>query len=225
MIYSLRYLPNIALFLVLSYLFQAVMLVTARAVEKPQLQKNQQYQIQDYGVLGHLFKIVEKSLLEEIKEKLELAEKEGRLSKLQEEFNNRVKSRVMRPVAVAGIGVTKENRQWTWDPTYYQKNDITDGRGSVVIRGGTSINPLDKLLWGEPLLFINGDDEDQVAWVKQRRGRIVLVKGAPVEISQKLGRDIYFDQGGIYTRKFNIENVPALIEQQGRLLLVREVRI
>lgn len=225
MIYSLRYFSNIALFLVFAFWLQLVVLVRVNAVEQPQLKKSQQYQIKDYGVLGQLFKIAEKSLLEEIKEKLELAEKDGRLGKLQEEFNNRVKSRVMRPVAVAGIGTTRENRQWTWNPTYYQKDDITDGRGSIVVRGGTSINPLDKLSWGEPLLFINGDDEDQIAWVKQQRGRIVLVKGAPLEVSQKLGRDIYFDQGGIYTRKFNIENVPAIVKQQDRLLLVREVRI
>ncbi|KJV52347.1 putative conjugative transfer protein [Orientia tsutsugamushi str. Gilliam] len=40
---------------------------------------------------------------------------------------------------------------------------------------------------GEPLILIDGDDEDQVAWAKSRPGKIVLVNGNPIELSNLLG--------------------------------------
>lgn len=184
------------------------------------------YEVKDYGVLGQLFKIEEQSLLEEISEKLEIAKNNGKLDQLQEEFNKRVKERVVRPLPVANIGKAKVNREWTYNTSYHQDTAITDGKGRVFVKAGTVINPLDKLSWGEPLIFIDGDDAEQVDWAsKQKHGRIVLVKGAPLEISERLERRVYFDQGGIYTRKFKIENVPAIIKQQNRSLLVSEVRI
>ncbi len=55
--------------------------------------------------------------------------------------------------------------------------------------------------------------------------KIVLVAGRPLDLEKETGRQIYFDQAGILTKKFNIAHVPAIVEQNGRYLKVTEINI
>ena len=181
--------------------------------------------VQDFGTRGKVFPIKEESLLVEIARKLKSAKEDGSLEKLQNEFTQRVKDKVNRPNPVANVKRAKENRSWTYNPTYRQDKDITDGRGNIIVRAGTTVNALDTMSWGEPIIFIDGDDKEQVAFAKKQKGKITLTRGAPLELANKIGRRVYFDQGGILCAKFKIENVPAKVEQEGNLLRVSEVRI
>ena len=83
--------------------------------------------------------------------------------------------------------------------------DITDHEGKVLIKGGTKVNPLDYVQWRNPVLFINGHNEDQVNWAENQTGKIVLVEGKPFEVHKRLQRWIYFDQGGIAVKRFTIK--------------------
>ncbi|MDC0864368.1 type-F conjugative transfer system protein TraW [Rickettsiaceae bacterium] len=181
--------------------------------------------IQDFGTRGNVFPIEEESLLVEIMRKLRIAKEDGSLEKLQNEFTKKVKEKILRPNPVSNIKRARENRSWTYDPTYRQEEDITDGRGNLIVQAGTTVNALDTISWGEPLIFIDGDDDEQVAWAKKQRGKITLTKGAPLELAKNIDRRVYFDQGGILCAKFKIESVPATIEQDGTKLLISEVRI
>ena len=181
--------------------------------------------VKDYGVRGHLFNIAEISIMEEIASKLKAAEKDGSLAKLQEKFTNKVKQKVLHPNPVEGIVKATQDRSWTYNPTYTQHSYIKDGKGRIIVAAGTSVNALEKLQWGDPLIFIDGDDESQVEWVINRSGKIILTNGSPLELQKKLNRQIYFDQGGILCHRFKIEAVPALVEQEGLLLRVKEVKI
>lgn len=181
--------------------------------------------IKDYGAHGQLFNIAEASLLEEIMQKLADAKDSGKLDRLQEEFQRKVKEKVLRPVAVANIKKATTNRSWTYSPIYKQETDITDGKGRIIVAAGTTVNALDKLNWGEPLIFIDGDDPEQVGWVHKQQGKIVLTGGAPLDLEKTLNRRVYFDQGGIYCHRFKIEAVPAVVEQEGKLLKISEVRL
>mgnify|MGYP001015136791 CR=1 FL=1 len=49
-----------------------------------------------------------------------------------------------------------------------------------------------------------------------------LVAGAPLELMKARQRRFYFDQGGKLTEHFAIRAVPAVVEQQGRQLLITE---
>ena len=182
-------------------------------------------EFQDYGTHGHLFEIKEVSLIDEIMEKLETAQKEGRLAQLQAEFTNRVKAKVLRPTPVSGITKVKTARQWTYDPTFTQSETIIDDKGRVIVAAGTTVNALDKLNWGEALIFIDVDDAEQVAWATKQPGKIVLTNGVPLELMDSLKRPVFFDQGGMLCKRFKIEATPALVEQEGRLLRVREVKV
>lgn len=181
--------------------------------------------IKDYGVHGHLFPVKEESLLVEIMHKLQKAKADGKLDQLQQEFKRKVTEKVLRPVAVAHIKKARKNRSWTYSPIYRQETDIKNAKGRVIVPAGTVVNGLDKLSWGEPLIFIDGDDKEQVNWAKARRGKIVLTNGAPLDLQKTLNRRVYFDQGGIYCHRFKIEAVPAIVEQDGRLLKISEVRL
>jgi conjugal transfer pilus assembly protein TraW len=181
--------------------------------------------IKDYGTYGHLFNIAEPSMLEEIMEKLELAKENGTLEQLQNKFAEKVKARIVRPVPVANLKKATIDRSWTYDPTYTQKTNIIDDQGRVIIEAGTTINPLTKLKWGEALIFIDGEDKSQVQWANKMQGKIVLTNGTPLLLAEQLKRPVYFDQGGILCQRFKIEAMPAVIEQDGLLLKVSEVKI
>jgi conjugal transfer pilus assembly protein TraW len=181
--------------------------------------------IKDYGVHGALFPIEEESLVDEIMGKLEAANADGTFDRLQEEFTEKVKKKILRPAPVLNIKKATENRSWTYDPTFTQNADIKDDKGRVIIPAGTSVNALDKLKWGDPVILIDGDDKAQVRWASSQRAIIVLTNGAPLELAKHLNLQIYFDQGGLLCRQFNIESVPAIIEQDGTLLRISEVRI
>ncbi|MFU7501028.1 MAG: hypothetical protein ACJBCI_05065 [Candidatus Tisiphia sp.] len=106
------------------------------------------------------------------------------------------------------------------------------------------MNPLDYMSWDGKLVFIDGRDETQISWVKdnyleeilsnQEHAKnasnsdgikIVLTGGRPLELEREIGSPIYFDQAGELTRKFNINYVPAIIEQEGKYLKVTEINI
>ncbi len=87
------------------------------------------------------------------------------------------------------------------------------------------MNPLEKISWGEPLIFIDGDDEKQIKWVKLRIGKLVLTSGNPIKIAKKLNKPVFFDQGGVLTTRFKIKAVPAIVQQESTLLKISEIKI
>jgi hypothetical protein len=49
------------------------------------------------------------------------------------------------------------------------------------------------------------------------------VAGSPMELSEKVGRNVFFDQGEGWVAKFKIQALPARAVQRGRLLLIEEI--
>ena len=181
--------------------------------------------IKDFGKRGHVFKIKEESLLDFILNKLNLSEKSGKIKQLQEEFKQKVIKKIKNPNQVVGISHTSEARIFYFDPIYVQEESIKDNLGNIIIESGVKINPLDHLSWGEPLIFIDGDELDQVIWAKSQSGKIILVKGSPIELQEQHKVWFYFDQAGILTEKFGIKKVPAIIEQEGLKLRISEIKL
>lgn len=181
--------------------------------------------ILDYGVRGHIFPIIEESLLEVIMAKLQTIKHNGDLEKTQEEFKNRVKQRISRPTPVLALAKASTNRDWYYDPSFIQKTDIKDQTGKIIVKANTSVNPLEKVSWGEALIFIDGDDEQQVKWAKSKIGKLVLTSGNPIKLAQKLNKPVFFDQGGVLTIRLKIKAVPAIAWQEGKLLKISEIKI
>src|SRR3546814_21118869 len=76
------------------------------------------------------------------------------------------------------------------------------------------------------LLFLDGDDQDQLTWALKQdaNAKLILVKGAPLELMTARQRRFYFDQGGKLTERFGIRSVPARVRTQGRVLEIRELK-
>lgn len=183
----------------------------------------------DYGQQGAVWPVVEPDLLAQIHARLAHLEKTGETARLNEELKRRTIARVNRPEPVAGVGSAAATRSWRFDPTITVDRNIADDKGRVIIAAGTRVNPLDTVPLRAPLVFLDGDDPAQLAWAARRfgatRAKLILVRGAPLELMKARQRRFYFDQGGSLVKHFGIRAVPATVEQQGRVLLVTEQAI
>ncbi|OYW44979.1 MAG: type-F conjugative transfer system protein TraW [Novosphingobium sp. 12-63-9] len=159
----------------------------------------------DYGQTGQAFPVIEPDLLSTVEARLK---------------------RVRRPTPVAGLSPATETRDWTYDPTVQLEHDIRDQKGNLIGRAGQRINPLDFVAIKQALVFVDGDDADQIAWATSRytdlNAKIIFVSGSPIEEMTNRKRRFYFDQEGKLTSRFGIEHTPAVVQQNGRVMRVSE---
>ncbi len=181
----------------------------------------------DYGQRGTVFPVIERDLLEQIHSRLTQMERSGETARLNEDLKRRTIARVNRPDPVAGIVRASEARRWHFDPTITLAADILGANGELIHAAGTRVNPLDSVGLRAELLFLDGDDPDQLAWALKQNAnaKLILVKGAPLELMKAGQRRFYFDQGGKLTERFGIRSVPARVRQQGRLLEISEIAL
>jgi conjugal transfer pilus assembly protein TraW len=183
----------------------------------------------DFGQHGAVFPIVEEDLLRVIQNRLAGLQATGAIDRANRQLAARTAARVRRPARLTGIVPTRETRRWTVDPTVTVAQDLRDGRGRVLVRAGTRVNPLDTVPLRQRLLFMDGDDPAQVAWARHHttalNAKLILVGGSPFDLMKAEQRRFYFDQAGTLTRHFGIRAVPALVEQQGRILKLTEFRV
>lgn len=183
----------------------------------------------DYGQQGTVWPVIEPDLLQQIHARLQHLEATGETARLNEELKRQTIVRVNRPEPVAGITSASETRSWRFDPTITVERDLADDKGRIIIAAGTRVNPLDTVPLRSPLIFLDGDDPAQLAWAAQHfgptRAKLILVRGAPLELMKARQRRFYFDQGGTLVKHFGIRAVPATVEQQGRVLVITEAPI
>ena len=187
-----------------------------------------EHEPKDLGVYGEVFPIKEKSLLEVIQKKLLALKESGALETHQKAIAAKTKDKVMRPDPVAGLHKTTKPRSFAYDPSITVPYDLKDHEGQVFQHKGTRVNPLDTHAFKSPFLFVDGEEPDQVAWaikeyqlaMNNQKPKIILVKGAPFDLSKELEVPVYFDQAGALIKKFGIGQVPARVSQQEKVLLI-----
>jgi conjugal transfer pilus assembly protein TraW len=186
-----------------------------------------QAEARDYGQHGAVFPIAERDLLEQIRSKLVAMEKSGETARLNQELKRRTVARVNRPEPIAGLVRAEAARRWTIDPTVTLDADIRGAKGELIHAAGTRINPLDSVALRAELIFLDGDDPDQLAWALGRKepAKLILVKGAPLELMRSRQWRFYFDQGGKLVAHFAIRAVPARVRQHGRQLEISEIAL
>jgi type-F conjugative transfer system protein TraW len=151
---------------------------------------------------GQVFEITEKDLLKEIQQKLVKLHTDGTLDDLQKQHALQAQKSIRRPKAVEGITRTKHARAWLHDPSLLIPKDIKGHQGRIIAKAGTVINPLDTVKFARPFIFLDGDDKEQIAWLKQSFKldestlKIILINGTPLTLSEELAMPVYFDQGG-----------------------------
>lgn len=183
----------------------------------------------DFGVYGTLFEIKEEGFLSMIQRKLKLID----IEKEHKKMLDIAKNKVIEPEAVKGVKATSKTRSFTYDPSYTLKEDIVLPNGNVLYKAGARVNPLDHISLDKKLVFINGRDNDQVEWFKDQRkssnilekDKLVLVAGRPIELGKQLNQEVYFDQAGVLTTKFGIQQVPAIAEQEDDKFRINEIEV
>lgn len=170
----------------------------------------------DLGTWGDLWPIQEQDMLSLITQRLEALEKSGRWGQEMEAFKERVKTNSQRPAPVEGIKKADKYEQRGFDPSIKLTEDLKDQNGVLFARKGQVLNPLKTVPFMQTLYFIDGDDPDQVAWMKRQVpetliSKIILVKGSIPDTSSALDSRIYFDQNGVLSQRFGLTSVPARI--------------
>ncbi len=183
----------------------------------------------DFGTQGTLFDIAEEDPIQLIQKKLKILQDSGELERLTIELQQKAKISLERPRPVTGISRASRSRVFSFDPTYVVRQDLKDYKGQIIARRGTKINPLETVFLRSSLIFINGDDADQIKWAKDQtesnKVKLILVKGAPLELASTLKVPIYFDQGGYLSKRLGITHVPAIVTQEKNCLRIEEVNI
>ena len=183
----------------------------------------------DHGVLGQTWPVEEPDLLASIEGRLNTLQANGGIVRMQREMVAKVEQRVRRPERVGGLGPAEKARRWSFDPSIVVENDIRDQKGNLVAAAGTPVNPLAFVQLKQDIVFVDGDDEAQVAWAvdgwSASKAKIVFVSGSPFDRMKDHKRRFFFDQRGELVRKFGIQHVPAVVRGRGEVLDIEEVVI
>ena len=183
----------------------------------------------DRGVLGQTWPVEEPDLLASIEGRLDTLQANGGIERMQREMVAKAERRVRRPERVGGLGSAEKPRRWSFDPSIVVENDIRDQKGNLVAAAGARVNPLAFVQLKQDIVFVDGDDEAQVAWAVDgwtaSKAKIVFVSGSPFDRMKDHKRRFFFDQRGELVRKFGIQHVPAVVRGRGEVLDIEEVVI
>lgn len=183
----------------------------------------------DLGTIGDVWEIQEQNLLSLIDERLNAQFGGKSEAEIQAEVQKRVTENALRPPPVL-LPVAKVDSERSFDPSYTVERDLADHKGRVFAHKGQVVNPFDAVPFARTLIFIDGDDEKQIAWLKSFKPetqivKIILLNGNLREATEKLDTDLYFDQNGALVNRFGIKAVPSVIDEMPngkKLLRIRE---
>ncbi len=149
----------------------AVMVIVAAVVailELIQVLVPLQAHAKDFGISGEIFRIKEKNLLTEIKNRLSRPGVAERFrAELQKEISSQ-ESSSQSNFAGRKLPEATTKRVWFYDPSVSFSKDLYDHQGKVFYRKGTKVNPLDHLQLGKELIFIDGRSEEQQKFALNR---------------------------------------------------------
>lgn len=184
----------------------------------------------ELGRIGPTYPIGEESALDMVMKKLRQKERSGELRRLQEEGIRRSMASIRNMPPVAGIATVRARAQRLIDPTVSYARQVTTDDGRVVIPAGTRVNPLDTISLSQTLVFFDGRDPEQreaVARLVTNKGQLrlkpILVAGSWLDLTKTWKTQVFYDQRGVLSRRFGITAVPAVIRQQGRMLVLDEI--
>ena len=184
----------------------------------------------DLGRFGEVYEIAEIDLLEEIKKRLAAMDWPQKQQQALARFWEKRHFEVL-PAA-------QENRERSIDLTVTAPRDVMAPDGNLIIRAGQSVNPLDKLAFGLCLIVFDATEKAQVDTVRHLscRDKTARVLYLATELPRQdgweslktlettLNAPVYLLTPDVRQR-FQLQKVPALVEQSGNRVLVRERKV
>lgn len=182
------------------------------------------------GVYGNTWEIAEPDMLDALMAKLKAMEKSGKLKQLEEVAKRRALATIENPQPVPGIATARKSRKWMFDPSVRVQETVKDHLGNVIAPAGTVVNPLEYISLTKPLLFIDARDKRQVRYARafvgrEPRAKVILVGGSWLDLTRTWKRQVFYDQAGFITGRFGIRQVPAVVQQQGKVLAIEELAL
>lgn len=184
----------------------------------------------DLGVIGATYPIAETDFITMAQKKIQAQLNHDPLGRWRTQQQELIKAAIDRPSPLAELHPSYQTRHWFWDPSFLIPHDVRSANGSIVLKAGARFNPLEKIHLKVALIFFDGDDPQQVAWVQKQNRRLknrvllILVKGSIRTVSLQFPqKQVFFDQGGRLTQRLQITQTPAIVQQVGARLKVNEV--
>lgn len=182
----------------------------------------------DLGVFGNTYRIKEEDFLHSIERKSSQFDSQKMMNNFKEKVMTETgKVDYSFPIAV-------DNASYLIDLTYTLEQDIPmlDSSGNItgiLYPKGFTFNPLDYINFTDILLFINGNRNSEVNFVKEKyaddpRAIVILTKGNVFEIAKKIKRKVYIYSDRVASR-FHISKTPSVAYQSGNMLKVDEIAL
>lgn len=176
-------------------------------------------QAKDFGVHGKTFLIAEEDLLDYIKKRIKATDSQA----IQKHYENAFQN----PSPVQNLAIAQTETVHYFDPTIVAKIDVKDNQGKIIVKKGSSYNPLDYGPLSQDLLFFDGEQASHIQWAKNQsqEAKWILVKGKPFELGEQENRAVFFDQFGLLTTKLSIKEIPSKVTQEGKRLKIESALI
>ncbi|WAR43316.1 TrbC family F-type conjugative pilus assembly protein [Methylomonas rapida] len=184
----------------------------------------------DLGALGDVGEITEIDLLEEIKHRMAAIDWKHKQQQAIARFWAQQKFEDL-PTAQA-------DRDRTVDLTITAPRDLTAPNGQMIVRAGQTVNPLAKMPFGLCLMVFDATVPAQVELIRHQscQDKQARVMYLATQLSREAGWEDLKNletllKSPVYLltpdvrRRFQLQQVPAIVEQAGNCLLVRERKL
>lgn len=180
----------------------------------------------DFGIQGQTFPIGEQNLKTVLQAKAEHLSQDA-LEKRIKILGESAKEKGILFKRISWIQEATQDASFFYDPSMFLEEDVLDAEEKILFAKGTKINPLDHVTLDSGLLFFDGNNPKHIQWAEDQEGEFkwILTNGNPLKLQEEKERPVFFDQGGFYSKKFQIKKIPCRITQSGKVLLVEEIAI
>lgn len=181
----------------------------------------------DFGVVGTTYSIKEPNLLEWIQQKLLQLKDGGELAQALQKYKHDIEYKVFNPKG-RHLVTTEKPRSYELDLKVTSSQALSF-KEKVFTAEQQEVNPLAVLEMTKSLIFIKGSAPEQIDWamayakVSDKPVKIIFVDGSPVQMMKQFSHRFYFDLNGRISKQLSIQQVPAVVYQQGQVLRVDEV--
>ncbi len=174
----------------------------------------------DLGVHGKLYEIREEDMLSYVRRKAGeidmLALRESMERKLEESY-------AQHSFVSLDVPSATEERVRYVDPSVNVRNPLYDHTGKMIFPAGI-VNPLDYVPLSKSILMLREDQVKRALEETDKRGDkpILLLTDGDIRRASSLAGRMVYKASPFILKRFKIEKVPSLVEQEGRKLRIEE---
>jgi conjugal transfer pilus assembly protein TraW len=206
-------------------------IATVRGIANPEYLENLVVRGErgDLGSRGTTSEILEEDLIVAMQRKFNEFDWEGGMRRAQDRF--------WRIQAVQPVVEARRNRRRLFDPSVEVQDDLVTAAGTVLMRKGDRINPLESMPLDDTILVFDGTNEAHLKWVDEQL-KVVSTKnywlvttqvdvekdngwGSFTSMMERFNDRVFFLLPGQMER-MGLERVPSRITQAGNQLQIDE---